>query len=160
MRLSRRARAIIIALVVIVVASGAAVWLLVLRPEPLSDRQQVLRLVADVERAIEQKDAAGLLRHVAAEYGDSRGFNRRTVRQLVLAGLRDERTMDLTVEVDRVQVQGDTARFVADVSYSLDGTVSAGGAGHLTVEGHLRREHGRWKVVRAEGWQDAGGAYM
>lgn len=142
----------------VLVAAGAGYWLF-LRPEPVSDRVQILRLIADVERAVEQKDVSGLMQHISEDYEDERGYTRRMVRRLVLAGARDPRTVDLSVDVADPEIKGDRATFVAEVDYALDGSAAVGETQHLTVVGHLRKEGRDWKVVSADGWQEAGQSY-
>ncbi|MGC9317777.1 MAG: hypothetical protein ACP5KN_07065 [Armatimonadota bacterium] len=152
----RRGLWVIVSLVLI--SAGAGYWLL-LRPEPVSDEMQVIRLIADVERAVEQKDVSGLMQHISHDYEDERGYTRRLVQRLVLAGARDPRTIDLSVDVSDVDVQGDRATFVAEVDYFVDGSVAAGASQHLTVVGNLRKEGRRWRVVSADGWQQAEHSY-
>ncbi len=143
-----------------VLIGGGVLYFVVLRPEPVSDRQQILQLIADVERAVEQQRVSALMAHISEDYEDSHGYNRRTVQRLVVAAARDARTMDLSVQCPEISVQGDTASFVAEVDYSLDSTVERGSTTHLTVRGWLRREGRRWRVVRAEGWQGAGASLL
>ncbi len=143
----------------IAAAVAAIVWIAWPRPEPLSDRQQVLRLIADVERAVEQKRVSDLMRYVSKDYHDSHGYDRRMVQRLAIAGARDPQPIDLSVEVTDITVKGDTATFTAEVDYSLVGFAAPGRSTHLTVRGELRRERGGWKVISADGWQGAESAY-
>ncbi len=145
--------------VVVVIGAGGA-WYLLTRPEPLSDEQQILRLIADVQRAVEQRKTSDVMRYVSEDYHDTRGLDRRAVQRLVMAGARDRSTMDLSVQVTSVEVQGDSATFAAEVDYSVGGPAMPGQSNHLTVRGELRRERGGWKVASAEGWQDAESGYF
>lgn len=137
-----------------------AVYLLALRPAPVDDRTQVLRLIADAERAIEQKRPSDLMALISNDYSDDRGNDRRSVQRLVIAGARQRGNIDLSVQVTDITVKGDTATFTAEVDYAYDGPVGADATSHLTVRGRLRREGRRWRVVKAEGWQDAESAYL
>lgn len=139
---------------------ATAVYLLAPRPAPVDDRTQVLRLIADAERAIEQKRPSDLMALISNDYSDDRGNDHRSVQRLVIAGARQRGNIDLSVQVTDITVKGDTAIFTAEVDYSYGGPVGADDTSHLTVHGWLRREGRRWRVVKAEGWQDAESAYM
>jgi len=155
------ARRIVPWVVVVVLLGGAgAAWFLNTRPAPLSDEQQVLRLIADVQRAVEQRKTSDVMGYVSEDYHDSRGLDRRGVQRLVMAAARDRSTMDLSVQVTSIEVHGDSATFTAEVDYSVGGTAMPGASDHLTVRGELRRERGGWKVISAEGWQDAERSYF
>jgi len=147
-------------IVAVVITGGAALYLLLSRPEPVDDRQQILRLIADVERAVESKRVSDLMRHISADYEDSRGYNRRMVQRLVTAGARDRAVMDLSVQVTDITVEGDTARFVAEVDYAVGRPAMPGASVHLTVSGELRRERSGWKVVGTDGRQGAEAAFF
>jgi len=139
---------------------AAAVYWFVLRPAPVDDRTQVLRLIADAERAVEQKRPSDLMALISDNYSDEQGNDRRAVQRLVIAGTRQQGNIELSVQVADIDLQGDTATFTAEVDYSYGGPVSPEGATHLTVRGWLQREGRRWKVIKAEGWQGAENAYM
>lgn len=142
--------------IIIAVIGGAYYYFTIYRPPRQgSDREQILRVIVNVEKAVEQGRVSGVMEYISEDYEDSRGFNRRMVQRMVIAGARDRRRMNLSVQVPEVQVGGDTAQFVAEVDMSVDG----GEMTHLTVSAELQRENGRWMVVGAEGWQSAESAY-
>lgn len=145
---------------ILIILGGVTYWYLAMRPEPGTDRQQILRLIADVERAVEQSDAAGIMRYISENYEDPNGLNRRAVRRMVLAGTRQRRPLTLSVDVTDISVQGDFATFTAEVAYTLGAQALPSEGRHLTVSAELIREDGRWKVVSAEGWQQAGSDFM
>ena len=141
-----------------IMAVGVLVYyyLFVLPAERLPDRQQVLRVIADVERAIERERVSSVMQHISDDYEDSYGFNRRMVQRLVLAAARDSRSLNLSVQVPELEVDGDFATFVAEVSYTTgDEPVGIRDAQQVTVVGQMRRERGRWMVISADGWQGA-----
>jgi ketosteroid isomerase-like protein len=149
-------RGIIVAIAIGI--AGAAVYYFAIYQPPRrgTDREQVLRLIADVEKAVEQGRPSGVMEHISQDYSDQHGLSRSMVQRMVIAGARDRRRMNLSVEVPEVEVSGDSATFVADVEYTVDGQPSIR---TLTVTAMLRREGGRWMVVRADGWQGAEAAY-
>lgn len=154
-------RKVLVAVALIdLVLIAIVVGFFVLRPAPVDERTEVLRLIAEAERAIEQKRPSDLMALISDDYSDDYGNDRRTVQRLVLAGARQQAEIDLTVQVTDITVNGDTATFTAEVDYSLGRPVSPDSATHLTVRGWLRREGRRWRVVRAEGWQAAENSYL
>jgi len=145
-----------IAVVVIALIGGALYYFVFYRPPRAgTDREQILRMIVDVQKSVEQGRVSGVMDHIAEDYSDSHGLNRRMVQRLVLAGAREHRGISLSVQVPDVEVSGDEASFVARVDYSVGG----GEMVHLTVNAKLRREKGRWMVVSADGWQGAEAAY-
>ncbi|MFW5866613.1 MAG: hypothetical protein ACOCX2_02280 [Armatimonadota bacterium] len=148
-------RAAIIALVIAAIGGAWYYFTIYLPPRKGSDREQILRIIADVERAVEQGRVSGVMDHISEDYEDPSGFNRRMVQRMVIAGTRDRRAMNLSVQMPEIEVTGDTARFVADVEMSIND----GEPRQLTVTGELQRESGRWMVVSADGWQGAGSEY-
>lgn len=150
-------RRAVLAALVIVIIGGAYYYFAVYRPPRRgTDRQQILRLIADVEKAVEQGRVSGVMEHISEDYEDRHGLNRRMVQRMVLAGARDRRKINLSVQVPEIEITGDTATFTAKVDYALEGQQEMR---QMTVTGELRRESGRWMVVSAEGWQGAEAAY-
>lgn len=148
-------RAAIIALVIAGIGGAWYYFTIYLPPRRGSDRAQILRMIADVERSVEQGRISGVMDYVSEDYQDRNGFNRRMVQRMVIGAARDRRTVNLSVEVPEVEVSGDSAQFAADVEMWVDG----GDPRQLTVTAQLQRESGRWMVVSADGWQGAGSAY-
>jgi hypothetical protein len=149
-------RAIVAAAVIAAIGGAWYYFTIYLPPREGTDREQILRLIVNVEKAIEQGRVSGVMDYISPDYKDPRGFDRRMVHRMVLAGARDQQKMNLSVEVPEIEVSGDTAQFVAEVDMSVnDGEMT-----HLTVRGELQRENGRWMVVSADGWQNAQSAYF
>lgn len=147
----------IVAALTIAIISGAVYYFTIYRPpREGTDREQVLRLIVEVEKAVEQGRVSGVMEHISEDYSDDHGLNRRMVQRMVMAGARDRRRLTLSVGQPRIEVSGDTATFVTDVDFSVN---DGRDVRHLTVRGQLRREDGRWKVVSADGWQGAESAY-
>lgn len=153
-------RAIWISIAVVVAGGLGYFYFFVMAPQQVPDRQQVLRLIADVERSIEQKRISGVMEHISEDYEDSYGFTYRMIQRLVISGARGSTTFNLSVQVPEMEIDGDRASFVAEVAYTTgDRPVTPSDARHLTVVGQLQRERGTWKVISAEGWQHAEGYY-
>ncbi len=144
-----------ITIAIVAVGGLTYYYVAVVVPQRVPDRTQILRLIAEVERSIEQARVSGLMQHISEDYEDSHGFNRRMIQRLAISGARSQRRLNLSVQVPEVDVHNDTATFVAEVAYTTgDRPVIPSEAQHLTVTGQLRRERGTWRVVSADGWQE------
>jgi len=147
----------VIGAVIIAAIAGAAYYFyFYLPPRRGTDEEQVLRLIVEVEKAVEQGSVSGVMEQISEDYSDAHGLTYRMVQRLVVMGARDSRGVILSVQVPEVQATGDTASFVAEVDYGFQGQSEPV---HLTVSADLVREGGRWKVISAEGWQGAEAAY-
>jgi len=155
----RRKLAIVWVVIVVVVAAGAAVWYFLLRPPPLSDREQIINMIADRERAVEQAKVSDVMRYVAPDYQDPQGYDHRKLQRLVIQALRSGNPIDVVSQItDKdMHIQGDSATVKVDVDYSLGEPVGMGETQHVSVTATLRRERGGWKIVRSTGWQEAAG---
>ncbi len=149
-------RAVIVAVIIAAIAGAAYYFYFYLPPRRGTDEEQVLRLIVEVEKAVEQGSVSGVMEHISEDYSDAHGLTYRMVQRLVVMGARDSRGVILSVQVPEVQVSGETASFVAEVDYGFQGQTEPV---HLTVSADLVREGGRWKVISAEGWQGAEAAY-
>lgn len=145
-----------ISIAAVILGGAVYYYMFVLAPQRVPDRQQVLRIIADAQRAVEQKRVSELMRHISEDYEDGHGFNRRMIQRLALSAARSREAINLSVEVPHVEVVGDRATFVAEVSYAMgDQPVGRRDARRLTVTGELRRERGTWRIISADGWQSA-----
>jgi len=120
-----------------------------------NDRQQIIELVADVERAVEEKKTSGLMHHVSQDYQDETGNDRRALQRLVMAAFRDNQPFEVVVQLSDLEIHGDEATLTADVEFSVGQPVGIGESTRLRVTASLRREGGGWKVLKAEGWEEA-----
>jgi len=140
-------------LILVLLAGGAAGWWK-LRPRP-SDKEQIERVITEVEAAIEQKSPRQVMTHVSHDYHDSTGTTYREARLLSLRLLR----IPEQIRVDILDYQGpviadDLAklRLMVQVNALSAGPSVAEASGEIRLL--LRRERKGWKVISAEGWQE------
>jgi hypothetical protein len=141
--------------IVLVVAAGAGLYYWRSTGGDKDDRQQVLELVASVEKAIEEKKLSSLMDRVSQDYQDKSGNDRRALQQLTVAAFRDSKPFDVLVQLNDLQITGNEATVRAEVEFSVGQPVGMGDSTRLTVAAKLRREAGGWKVYEAEGWEEA-----
>ena len=148
-------------ILIALVALGGLVYcyVAVVRPRSVADVTQILRLNADVERAVEQRRPSEIMGCISQDYEDPSGNTYRALQRLLIGAGRAQGTLELSVQAPELEVAGDTATFAAEVDLASAGQISSEAMTHLTVTGQLRKERGRWKVVSATGWQGAEAAY-
>lgn len=140
---------------ILLIVGGLALWHFVLRGPGLDDRQQIIRLIADVEQAVEQGKTSSVMRCISDDYNDAHGFDRRMIHRLVVGGLHQSGPIDVVVQLGEIVVEGDRATVHIELDYSLGRPLGMGEDFHASVDVTLQREGGNWKVVRSDGWQGA-----
>jgi hypothetical protein len=147
-----------LALTVVVLAGGLIVGYLGLMPR-LSDRDQVLAVIADATQAANQRDWSRVLQAVADDYKDPSGYTRADLQRLSLQagrafeGYRVQTVLAALVVSDR----GRATAMVQLLIYHGEDPAPTRHDVTITFEKRgLRWLFGgrRWLVVSAEGWQD------
>jgi hypothetical protein len=149
-----------VALALVIILAGLFLSYRGFRPG-VSDKDQVLNLIGDVELAANQRDWGRVLNHVSADYHDKSGMNKDSLRGLALqAGggldafrvqtrvpaitVSDRNRASALVQVKVAHGQGETEQYA------------------VTVVFEKRKKFlwlRDWVVVEADGWQGAvGGA--
>jgi ketosteroid isomerase-like protein len=156
--LPRLTRSRIAGLVLLAVAAGFGIYLLV-RQNVTSEEARVRRLIRNMERAFEEERLKRCMAVVADDYSDnfwnsSKAQLEDNLRYLFQAS----HTLRLRLDEITIRIRGNEADVAltatADAQttfgdFSLDAEV-----GHSRFVLALRKEHGRWKVYRAEGVGD------
>lgn len=148
-----RSRLVVAAIGLVIIGGGVTVWHFVLRPPGLTDRQQILRMVAELEQAVEQRQTSTVMRYISEDYRDGHGFDRRMIQRLVVQAARQRSPIDIVVQLGPILIEGDTATARVDADYSLEEPLGEGMGTHVSAEVVFRRERGGWRVLRADGWQ-------
>jgi hypothetical protein len=150
---------LISAVVIIAVVIGAVVIWRLTHP-PISDQEQINRLIDRVEQGVERKKPSEILATIADDYRDSTGFTKRDIHQLSLSLLRVDGRPQVTLTDVRIEIHGNEA----DVSLEGDVRIAFAGAesqefnGALSV--HLSKRSGKWLIVSTSGWQgEVGGGF-
>ncbi|MCD6359808.1 MAG: hypothetical protein J7M38_03020 [Armatimonadetes bacterium] len=136
-------------------AAGLALWYFVLRPPALSDRRQIVELVANLERAVEQRRTSTVMRCISADYEDGYGLTRPVLQRLIVEAARDPEPIDVVIQLSDIAIEPDGSRASAHIEadYALGEPVGMGESTHISVDVVFRRERGGWKIIRADGWQ-------
>ena len=133
----------------VLIGALGAWWLL--RPRP-TDREQIERVVDQIEKGVESKRPGHVLGQISADYHDSSGATKTDLRRLSLALMRSEVSVEVTIDRFEFQVHGRDAEGTAEV-----GILARGGGADVRASGPVRilfaKERKGWKVTSAEGWQ-------
>ena len=143
---------IAIAGVAVLAAIGVFGWL-VSRPR-LSDEEQIVNTIIEIKRAVEAKDAGGVLKHIARDYNDG-GYTRQDLTQFVVGGFRNPEQFRVEVQAPDVTISGDEAEARLQAVFSWGPQAAEGQRLPLSIVAHLKRTGRTWKVVKAGGWEPA-----
>ena len=151
-----RKRLIAALLIAILAGGGYLAWRLT--HPPLSDQEQINRLLDRVERGIETKTPRTVLAAIADDYRDAYGYTKLDIHRLSLGLLRTTGRPQVTLDRVDIQVHGDAAqaRLHGEVALIEAGQQSQAFSGALTIQ--LRKRGGKWQIVSTAGWQAEAGA--
>jgi hypothetical protein len=122
----------------------------------VSEEDRVREVIRGVVEGVQRKNMHDLMSPISQHYRDRSGYVRPDVHRLALAAFQEKGSYQVTVTRLDTVVQGDRARTELDADVYLtqdDGTQNVFSG---TVQVDLRKEGRRWKIVSAEGWQEAG----
>jgi len=145
------ARRVLIAIGAGLIAAG--VWYYLTRTPRLSDREQIIQMVVEVERAVEAGHTSTVLSYFSDDYKDSMGYDRRSLQRFLMGGLRDSGGIDVVAQLGEINVQGDSATLQVEADYAFGQSAGGDGSTHVALDVTLQRERRGWKIVRTEGWQ-------
>lgn len=134
---------------------AAGVWYYLTRTPRLSDREQIIQMVVEVERAVEAGHTSTVLSYFSDDYKDSMGNDRRAMQRFLLAGLHDSGGIDVVAQLGEISVAGDTATVHVEAEYNFGQSAGGDGSRHVVLDVTLQRERRGWKIMAADGWQTA-----
>ncbi len=150
-------RLLTIVLAILIIAVGAGLTIYWFRRPVPSDRQQVMDVFLQMQRAAERKSLSGVMRHIADDYDDGT-YTRRDLMRLGVSAFREPEPFNIVATVRSLEVTGSEAVAMVEVWFSV-GAASARTGQHVTVQVQLQKNQGRWQVTSAQGWQDAAKAF-
>ena len=111
-----------------------------------SDEDEVRALVDAVETAAEARDTSDVLEHVAEDYSDSSGLDKRGLQDFLRGYFLSHPKLELVVIIDSLEFPVDgLARAEVRVA-----TVEIGDPDMQRLKVEFRRTKGEWRVVRAD----------
>lgn len=126
-----------------------------------SPEDRIRALIAEAERAAEARDAGALVDLVTEDYGDARGNDRRTLRQLLFVLFRQNERVFVLHHVRAIDVAEDGTTATAQVAVAvaaqpIDAPADLSGvnADLLVIDIALRVEDDAWLVHHAS-WKPA-----
>jgi hypothetical protein len=151
MVVTRRQLAVVV-VVMVVIAAGLAGYFLT-RPQP-TDEEKIVALIAQGQRAVEQRNSTGLTRLLSRDYYDPYGTTREQLVGMIVSWMRGAQDVQAVPEIVDLKLNGDFADVKLRVWLAWGEGPSAGGEPYrMTVR--LRREGRAWRVISAEGWGEA-----
>lgn len=111
-----------------------------------SDEEKVRALIDALEIAAESRDASDVLEHVADDYTDSSGLDKRELTNFLRGYFLSHPSLELVVNVESLEFPVDgLAQAVVSIA-----TVELGDPGMRRLKVEFRREGGEWRVARAD----------
>ncbi len=145
-------------IVLVAVAAGLfATWKLAPDRRPAS--QQILDALVEIQKAVEQKDLGGTMKHVSESYRDPEMENKRELTRLAVSGFREPGQFHVVLQAGRPEVRGSEATVDVRVEFSVTQGHGVRQVEPFTVHTRWARERGHWKIVWAEGYWQASGAF-
>lgn len=142
-----------IALTAVLVVGGLVVGYLGLTPR-LSDRDQIMAIIARAEQAANQGDWGRLLSFVADDYSDSSGLTKNDLKRMALEGGRSFDAVRVKAKVQGLAVS-DKGRATALLLVTVcDDHAGQTQTREYSVTATFEKRGRRWVVTQAEGWQE------
>lgn len=129
------------------IAGAVAFWLLASAPPP---EEAITNAILEAEEDAERGSVTGVAGVLSGDYQDGVGYTRRDITRMIALGLRAEQ-WEFSVEVDSLEVTGDSARSVLRIGMWPGGAMGA--KIDYTVTLTWRREGRAWRIIGSEGWQ-------
>ena len=131
-----------------------------------TDEEQIARILVEGERAVEQRDAAGVNRFISENYRDNLGFSDTSVKFQIKDYLRSKRAIEITIPSSSVEIRVDPPSRTATARFRVSARMDAPGGGgsaatDLDMGLTLARERvyyywifpgEEWKVTSADGY--------
>jgi hypothetical protein len=153
-----RNRVKVVAAALVVAAGGLlAAWKLAPDRRPAS--QQILDALVEIQKAVEEKNLRGAMRHVSESYHDPETQSKRELTRLALSGFREPGRFHVVLQAGRPQVQGSQATVEVRVEFSVVQGPSVRRREPFTVHTRWVKEGRHWRVVWAEGYWQASEAF-
>lgn len=145
---SRRVRLIAtVAVILVVLVAGVYI---VTHPEP-TDEEKIVRLVAQGQRAVENRNSTGLTSLISRDYFDKSGLTRQQIVALIVQWLRGGEEMVVVPQITGLQIREPFADMTLKVRV-VPGRDPSGAGLDYDMSVRLRKEGRHWKVISAEGW--------
>jgi len=134
----------------LMLALGTAWWLTRAR---LSDREQIARVIRQIQQGVQTKNTNLILSGISRDYRDGAGLNYRDLWRAAWRLRRGQEQVRVLIPELEMTTNPDTAwvKLRAEVSVGYSEETAKHYAGRIALA--LRRERGGWKVISSGGWQ-------
>ena len=114
-----------------------------------SEESRVKKVISSIEKAVERKDVAGGMWHIAGDYSDDLGMDYQGVAFFLKNIFETANNLSVDIKDLKIDVKGDRSG-VSFVAYIHAAGTSQNEAGTSRFNVSLRKEGSVWKVYRAE----------
>ncbi len=126
-----------------------------------TEEDKVRKVITDVQAAAEEKDVRKIVNNIADTYNDPQGFNRETIRRLLLGYFLGHPKVTVYINYLNISVENRSAR--ADFQTILTSGKKTGSPTDVIPESlgvyrfdvSLEKDSGDWKVTSAR-WERVG----
>ena len=147
-------RRTVIAVAVLLAVGGAVVlWP---RGPRMSDEARILETILAVKRAVETRDAGGVLKRISDDYSDGT-HTKQDIVGLVVEAFRSPEPFHVHAEQPQVTITGDRATAQIRAEFWTGDNTTPSDHQKLDVTAEFVREGRTWKLSRASGWEAAAG---
>ena len=143
--------------IIVLVAGGYAVYRLT-RP-PLSDPEQIQKLILTSAGFLEQHRVRSFMAALADDYNDGT-YTKQDVENLIRGAVLQAGELRIVPYLPALQVHGTTADVTIEAQVTVGRAAPGGTAdepltGRYTIQATLRKGPQGWQVTSAKGWEGA-----
>jgi hypothetical protein len=152
----RRAKWIIVLAVLLGIGAVVAVKLIPPRQTP---EQQILGILTQIQKAIEEKSLRGTMRHVSESYRDPTCESKMELTRLAISGFHEPGQFRIVLQPNWPSVTGSQATVDVRVDFTVTNGPAARHLEPFTVRTRWAKEGRHWRIIWAEGYWEASTAF-
>jgi ketosteroid isomerase-like protein len=136
---------------------GLALAAFLLSRPKVSDANQIFSVIDELKVAVERKNTQDIMNHISEAYHDSSNLTQRDLQLMSLQLARTGGNIKVNItDYTEPKITGKKAMLslAAEIKYTEGGEITSS-TGKIIFS--FAKEKGKWKVIKAEGWQNWAG---